>query len=305
MASPSDRSYAIIAEATPGTLPGSGTLLPFDQIPGTRPTFNADQLTSPSMARVRASRGSRRNNFRVDGGLRGHFSRGTANELLLQSALSGTWATDVLKAGATDTSFAVEERLIEGAGSLYQRFLGCMVAGFTLECAYDGNAEASFDVLGMSRQTATAATALTYGTSPTTLQLAGPDVTAVTIAGLTGSTAPDFVNLSLSVTHNREAQGGFGSTSARAIGTSGARAVTLGLRFYREDFSPETIIGDTPLEVSFTIGSGANGFTFLLPRAFGSIPVDSDDGSKALIDVTFTAAFDPTAGTDLQITRLS
>lgn len=305
MASPSDRSFAIIAETTPGTLPGSGTLLPFDQIPGTRPSFSADQLTSPSMSRLRASRGSRRNNFRVEGGLRGHFARGAAIELLLESALSGAWASDNLKAAASDRSFSIEEKLIEGAGSLYQRFLGCQVARFGLECSYDGNAEASFDILGMTRQTATAATALTYGSSPSTLQLAGADVSAVTIAGLTGSTAPDFVSLSLNVTHNREAQGGFGSTSARGIGTAGARAVTLGLRFYREDFAPETVIGDTPLDVQFTIGSAANGFTFRLPRAFGSIPVDTDDGSKALVDVTFTASFDATLGTDLQIARLS
>jgi|GEM_PF-1597461 len=304
MASPSDRSFAIIAETTPGTLPGTGVLLPFDPIPGTRPSFRADELTSPALSRLRASRGSRRSNFRVEGGLRGHFARGAAMELLLESALSGLWTTNVLRAAATDRSVAIEESLPEGGVMLYQRFLGCMVAGFNLECAYDGNAEASFDVLGMSRQTATAATALTYGTSPTTLPLAGADVSAVSIAGLAGSTAPDFVNLTLGVTHNREPQGGFGSAAARAIGTSGARAVTLGLRFYREDFSPETVIGDTPLDVQFTIGAGANGFTFRLPRAFGSIPTDSDDASKALVDVTFTASFDPTLGTDFQITRL-
>lgn len=305
MASPADRSYAIIAETVPGVLPGSGVLLPVDQIPGTRPRFVAEQLTSPSMARLRASRGSRRSGYRAEGGLGAHFARGSAIELLLESALGGAWASDVLKAGATDKSFAIEERLMEGAGSLYQRFLGCQVANFSLQCAFNGNAESSFDIIGMSRQTATTASALTYAASPTTLPLTGIDVSSVSIAGLAGVTAADFVNLSLTVGYSKEAQGGFGSTSARGIGTSGARSVTLALRFYRKDFNPEAEIGDDPLAVSFTIGAEENGYTFQLPRAFGSLPDDQDDGSKALVDVSFTASFDAAAGTDLQITRLS
>lgn len=305
MASPSDRSFAIIGETVAGVLPGSGNLLPVDYIPGTRPRFTADQLASQTLSQSRASRGSRRVNYRTEGGMRLHFCRDAAVELLLESALSGAWATNVLKAGRTDRSIAIEERLVEGAGSLYQRFLGCQVGNFTLECSYDGNAEASFDVLGMSRQTATTASSLTYATVGSGLKLTGADVSAVSIAGLSGSTTPDFVNLSLAVRHNREAQGGFGSTSARAIGTAGFRDVQLTLRFYREDFSPETVIGETPLAVSFTIGSGTNGYTVLLPAAYGSVPDDQDEESKALVEVTFAAAFDAISETDLQITRLT
>ena len=302
MASPSDRTFSLIRETTPGVLPSTGTLLPLDYIPGTMPSFQSDMLTSPTLSASRASQGARRTAFRVEGGFRLHFCRDSAVETLLESALSGTWATNTLRAGATDTHISIEQRLIEGAGSLYQRFLGCQVSGFTLDCTYDGIAEASFDIIGMTRQTATTASSLTYAAVGTKPKLAGLDVSSVTIAGLAGV---EYVSLSLAVRHNREVQGQFGSASPRGIGTSGFRSVTLSLKFYRENFNPETVIGDTGLNVQFTIGAGVNGYTIRLPRAIGSLPVDEDEGSKSLVSVDFTAAYDATEQTDLIITRLT
>lgn len=302
MANPSDVTYSIIKETTAGTLPGTGTLLGLDYIPGTMPVYRADGITSPTLKANRASAGSRRVNYRVEGGFNVHFCRDAAVELLLESALSGAWATNVLKASNADTSFSIEEKMIEGAGSLYQRFLGCQVSSFSLSCPFDSNAEATFDIIGMDRDQETTASSLGSATAAgTKTKLTGLDVSNVTIAGLTAT----YTSLDLSVTHNRETQGQFGSAAARGIGTSGNREVTLTLKGYRADFTPESIIGDDPIAVSFTMGSGVNGYTFSLPAAYGSLPENEMDASKALFTVTFTAAYDTTAATDFQITRLT
>lgn len=302
MASPSDRSFAIIRETTPGVLPGTGTLNRLDYIAGSMPYFTADQISSQTVSQSRASAGTRRVNLRVEGSLRAHLHRDPAIDLLLESALGGTFAANALNAGAADQSLAIEQRLPEGAGVLFQRFLGCQVSGMALEVSYDGNAEVGFDLVGMSRQTATSATTLTYAGPATTAKLTGLDVSGITVGALSVPNG-DFVSLALSCRHTKEPQGGFGSASARGVGTSGFREVTLSLRFYRANFDPEAVLTDTGHNVQFQIGSGADGYVFRLPRAFPSIPRDEDEGSSALVVVDFRAAWDSVLNTDFRITR--
>lgn len=301
MANPSDRSFGIIAETTPATLPATGVLLGVDYTPGRRPTYTADSLTASNLRANRSSAGARRVNFRGGGGWNFQLKRDAAIELMLASVVSGSFTANVLKASNVDSFFSIEERLIEGAGSLYQRFLGCMGVSFTVACTFNGNADAAVDIIGMNRQTATTATALTYAPSSTRTPLTGLDVSNIVVGGLT---LHDFMELNFAVRHTRDAQGRFGSASARGIGTSGIREVTLSLRGYRKDFSPETVIGDTPITVSFDIGTGVNGYNIQLPAAYGSLPSDEDQGSNATVLLNFTGAFDTTAATDLVITRL-
>lgn len=307
--STSDISFGLIKEVTAGTTPASGIYLKMDHVPGTAPNYTSDFLESPVLSANRSSAGNRKTNFRVDGGVKTHFCRDAAIELLLSSALSGDWvetgavgdAGDVLKAGDTDTSISIEKK-VAGTPALYSRFNGCQVSKFALTCQASGNAEASFDFMGMGRTTATTASALTYANASSNTKLNGADVSSVTIGGLSGVT---FRSLELNVEHNREARDGFGLTSAIGIGTSGNRKVTLKVSFYRESFSPETVLaGDASVAVSFTIGSGVNGYTVTLPAATANTPMDAEDGSKYLVEVEFTAKYDATAGTDLMITRI-
>lgn len=305
---PSDIQFAIIKEAVAGTFPASGALLKIDHVPGNSPSYTSDMIDSPVVSTARASGGSRKTNYRVEGSLKTHLSRDAATELLLQSALSGLWveaggvgdAGDVLKAGDTDTSFSIEKK-VNGTPALYSRYSGNQVSKFSLTVDASGNAEASFDVLGMGRVTSTTASALTYSNASANLKLAGPDVNNITVGGLSGL---QFRTLELSVEQNREARDAFGSTSAIGIGTSGNRKVTLSATFYRTDFSPESVLaGDGTVPVSFTIGLGAESFTFTIPAANASIPQDEEDGSKYMVKVEFTAKRDNTAGTDFMITR--
>lgn len=301
---PSDTTYAIIKEAVAGTTPATPAFIPFDYIAGDAPSFSAEMVSSNVQKASRASAGARKAGFSVGGGLRTHFRRGNHIDLMLESALSGTYSANVLKASNVDTNFTIEKRMLEGATPYFHRFTGCQVSDMTLSCEASGNAEIAFGVIGMNRTTATTiVTGATYPVVANSTNLMGLDVSAFTVAGLTA----DFRSLELSVSHNREAQDKFGSASARAIGTSGFRTVTLRASFYRTDLSADTLLAtsDAPIAVSFTIGSGVNGYTFSLPAANYSVPQDAEDASKALIEVEFTAAYDNTAGTDLVITKLT
>lgn len=307
---PSDTTYSIIKEAAEGTMPATGVLLRLENIPGTQPTYASDVLASPTLRASRAAAGAKKIGYRVEGGIDVHFKRDDAIELLLQSALSGTFveagttgvAGDVLKAGNVDTSFTIEKKMLDGANAGYWRFTGCQVSKFSLDVSAADNAKASFTLLGLGKTTATTASALTYANASSNLGLTGVDLGTVSVAGLS---AVDYRALTLNVEHTRETRDRFGSATPIGIGTSGPRKVTLSVTFYRKDLTPDTILStDAPVAVSFTIGSGTNGYTFTLPAATYSLPTDSEDGSKSLITVEFTGSLDATLATDLQITRL-
>jgi hypothetical protein len=300
---PSDIQWAIIKETAAGTTPASPTFLTVPYIPGDQLNYSADMVSSNVLQASRASDGARKAGFKVEGGIKTHFRRANFMDLLLESALSGAFATNVLKAGATDTSISFEKKWLDGATPYYHRFTGCQVADMNLTCDASGNAEISFGVIGMGRSTATTAIASSTYTGPGAgTNLMGMDVGSFTVAGLTAT----FRSLELSVSHNREAQDQFGSAAARAVGTSGFRTVTLKATFYRNDLSADTLLAtsDTPVAVSFSIGSTGTGYTFTLPAANYTVPMDADDASKALIEVTFTAKYDTTAATDFSITKL-
>lgn len=300
---PSDNTYQIVKETVGGTTPATPAFLTIEHIPGTMPELTANTVTSPTLQSSRASAGSRKTGYSVNGGLSVHFRRHTAIDLLLESALSGTFSTNVLKASNVDTSFTIQKSMKNGAGTTdYKRFKGNQVASWTLTCAADGVAESTFDVIGMSQDASAAAVAgATAGAVTSGVPLVGLDVSAVTIAGVTGV----FNSLELSVTHEREAQTQFGSTASRGIGTSGFRTVQLTLTMYRDSISQTTALdGDTAVAVSFTIGSAANGYTITLPKANVDVPKDMEDGSKGLIQMVFMASYDTTTATDLSITKL-
>jgi len=268
------------------------------------PQLISDVITSSVQKRNRASGGARKANYRVEGSLKTQLKRDAAVDLLLESGLSGTFATNVLKAGNTDTSVTFEKKMLEGATPYYHRFTGVQVSSVSLSCEASGAAEISFGLIGMDRSTSTTAIASsTYAATASTTNLTGLDVSAVTVAGVSA----DFRSLELTVEHDREAQDKFGTPSARGIGTSGFRTVKLTVTLYRADLSVDTLFAksDTPVAVSFTIGSALNGYTFALPAATANIPQDSEDASKALVTIEFTAQYDNTALTDLQITKLT
>lgn len=300
---PSDTTFSIIKETVSGTTPATPAFTSFPYIPGDAPEFTAELVTSNVLEASRASAGARKAGFMVGGGLKTHFRRGGHVEGLLESALSGTWTANVLKGGTTDSSYTIERKMLEGGTPYYHRFTGVQVKDMTLTCEASGNAEISFGLIGMDRSTATTiVTGATYPTLADATRLMGLDVSSFTVAGLTAT----FRSLELTVSHNREAQDQFGQAAARGIGTSGFREVRLKATFYRTDLSADTLLAksDAPVAVSFTIGSGANGFTVSLPSCNYNVPRDADDGSKALIELEFVAKIDTTLGSDISITRL-
>lgn len=300
----SDFQYGIIKEVTAGVTPATPAFAIFPHIDGDSPMLTSDTVTSNVVRSNRASQGMRKINYRVEGALKTQLKRTTVIDTLFESAVGGTFATNVLKAGATDVSLTIEKRMNNGATNYYHRFVGTQVSKMTLTVDSQSNAEVGFDFLGLDRtESPTLITGATYVQPAATTDLCGLDVNNVTVAGLTATCRA----IELTVEHDREAHDRLGSAAAADIGTAGFRKVMAKMTFYRTDLSPDTLLAksDTAIAVSFRVGSAANGWQFDLPAANYTVPQDETDGSKTLFTVEFTARYDNTAATDFIITKLT
>lgn len=301
MANLSDTTYSVVRETVEGTTPATPALSNFDYIPGSDLTLDAKLLSSDVLKANRAMAGLGKVNFVGGGSLKTHFRRDTVIDMFLESALSGTFATNVLKAGKTDSTHTIEKKMIQAGSPLYFRYTGMQVSKFGLTVDASSNAEATFDFIGVDRTTSTSAiVGATVGAVTQGALLDGSDVGTMTIAGLTGV----FQSLELSVSHDRTPRFVLGSPKSVGTSTKGFRTVKLTVKLYRDSLNPETVfIPDTPVAVSFALGSGTgNVYTFALPAVVGSVPKD-EGGNDAMVTVEMTAQYDNTAQTDISITK--
>ena len=298
---PSDTRFAIVKETTPGETPDTPGFLSLDYVPGSEPTYESDWLESPVRRPNRGSAGGRKVAFKVSGGLESQLFRDAAIDLLLESGLSGEFDGATLKGGANDTSLTIEKVMSDGSNDLYRRWSGIQVSKVTVAGEATDNVTISFDLVGMKGETATAIlTGASYADASDALKLAGPDV-AMSVAGL----SVDYTKFEISVEFDREATNQFGSVAARGVGTSGVRKVSGSVEFFREDWSPESVmIPDDGQNLTVTVGAGADGYEFTIPSAQFKIPQDSEDGSKQLVSAEFMGQDDSAAGTNIIVTRL-
>ncbi|KQN09964.1 hypothetical protein ASE85_03270 [Sphingobium sp. Leaf26] len=238
----------------------------------------------------------------VTGTLSTQLQRGAAIELLLSLGLRGTWVSNVLRGGTSESSVTIEKKL---AAAAMRRVTGATVTSTKIEAEYNKYVSVAFDFMGMTYPTATTAiTGAVYTPAPAIKGLNGKDVSAISIAGLSGLT---YTKMNLTIEQPRESIHGFGSEASQGIAANAGRKITGTISFLRENFTPETTI--TPSNnvhpMAFTVGSGAQGVTILIPAAACKLPQDQHDGAKNVVDVEFTAQWDATEGTDIKITRLS
>lgn len=305
LVSASDISHSIVAETTFGVTPTATATRYALPTAADQALLKADAgaIASPTKMPNRASNGSRRGMLTVDGSLDVRFMRAPFMDVLLQSALSNTYATKVLKAGTTDSSFSVLSSLQGGAAGaqMVKQFGGCMVNGFTLSAKANEEITSSWDIIGsvaanLTTDNALAVTALPAGT----VEFIGSELANITVAGATLNIA----ELTFETKLDRTRRPILTSNTGLAYGVNGTRETTVTVKAYRESFAIDTAVTGLAQAVSFDIGAANIGYRFNLPAAYGSIPVDELSDGSAFVTISFTAGYDNTAGTDLVVTQL-
>lgn len=255
IANTSQTQIALIAETSFGVTPtGVG-----------QPAFKNLRVTGESMAPTRQNTAT--NEIRSDrnipsliytsGGAEGslEFELGHASfDDILAAVLMGAWSTDVLKNGATQTSFTLEKLMEMGATDQYHRYLGLVLDQLSLSLAVGEIVRGSVSAQSKLPTTATAIlTGATYAAASTV----DPYSTGAGFASLTmtGITAPILTAVQLQVANNLRRRDKLGSTDPDSFGY-GRCNVSGSIDAYFSDAELlAAFLAGTASSLSFTLGS--------------------------------------------------
>ena len=243
------------------------------------------------------------------GGFEFELSYATFDELL-EGALFGDWATDVLKQGVVEHSYSIEKAHLDIG--YYFLFNGMMVNNFNLTLATSAIATGSFDFLGSAAAlaTATAAATVAAANSNTIMNCMGnvaslkESTYGVTLAALTGIYVQE---LSLSIANNLRPVMAIGSNVIQEIAIGKADITGTMNAYFTSDRLFDKFLAGTALQLEFQITDGTNSYTVLIPKVkfeTESIPAAGQD-QDVIENLTWRAIRDATLDTMIQITRVT
>lgn len=298
IASGSRHQLAIVPEVTYGTTPATPSFTTLRHS-ACSIGLSKDAVESDEIRGDRQITQFRHGNKSVGGDIDGELIYGEYDSLL-EAAMCGTWATDVLKAGTTRRSFSVERKFNDI--TQFVRYTGCEVNGFTLKLSPNKMASISFSLIGKDQ--AIAQTAISGATYSSLTDEAQFDTFNATI-NEGGSAIAIVTEAEIKLENGIEPQFVIGSatTLRPAIGRSN---VTGSITVYFEDeamlekFQDETT---SSLDITLTDPAGNT-----LQFAIGSLkytsgqPDVSGEGSVT-VSMDFQAVYDSSDASNLVITR--
>ena len=292
-------SLSFVTESTFGTTPAGN----FINLPFSTHSLNLtkDRLIGTDIQPDRMGRVDRHGNRQVGGDIVVDLRDGDY-DILLESALLNTFATNVLKVGVAPKFISVEDY----AADIDQArlFTGLSVSTMGISLAPNQMVTTTFGMIGKdmtisgTQKTQTAASGAqpfdAYSGDIGIGNVGGATNVAIVTAldfTLTNSFAPTFV---------------IGDNSAPSL-EYGRAEVEGTLTAYFEDaslinrFLNET---ETEIEVSVNDPTGANAYTFQFPKVkINSADVSVDGPTSRMVTMSFVALFDVTEATNLKITR--
>jgi len=290
-----------VVETTPGVTPSTPTM---KNLRFTGESLNANRTTASS-TEIRSDRNVTdlvTTGVTATGDINIELSYGEFDDFL-ESALQGTWTTNVLKNGTARKSFTIEKEFSDV--SKFQVFTGCEVTQFALNLNAGEFVNGSFGIMarGATDATATAATSVTPSlTNPvynTTYHMSN-----LTINGV--AYTDGLKTFSFSLNNNAREQRQIGSPNLAGVGM-GQALLTGSLNAY---FASGTAIvnaynNDTPVAIEFTLTAGGHSYDFLLPAVkFSSKKVVAGAINQDVqLEMGWQAILDATAGCEIKITR--
>ncbi len=169
-------SLHYIAETTYGTTPSTPA---FSPLPHTGTTLNVskDAVESEKLRGDRMVEDFRHGNKTVGGEVTCELEYESFDDLI-EAALCGTWATNVLKAGTTRRSFTIQRKFADLATPEFHTYKGCEINSMALSVSPNAMVGCTFGVVGKD---------LTLGTAAITGSTFGADAGMVPFDSFTGS----------------------------------------------------------------------------------------------------------------------
>jgi hypothetical protein len=295
-------SLSFVTEATFGTTPaGSFANLPFSthSLNLTKDILSGTDIEADRMPRV-----NRQGNRQVGGDIVVDLRDGDY-DLLLESAMLGAFATNVLKVGVAPKFFSIEDY----ASDIDQArlFTGMSVSTMAISLAPNQMVTTTFGMVGKdmtmsaTEKTQTAASGAqpfdAYSGDISIGNVGSPSAVAIVTAldfTLNNSYAPTFV-----IGDDSAPSLEYGRAEVEGTMTAYFENAALIDRFLNET--------ETAIQVSVDDPTGANAYTFDFPRVkINSADVGVDGPTSRMVTMSFVALYDGSVGglaTNLQITR--
>lgn len=293
-------SYFYCAE-TNGTIDASTPAFKPVRITQSGLSMSANEIASNELRSDRHRVTTRRGTTTVAGDITGELSYGTFDDLL-EAGFCGTWATNVLKTGATRRTFAILKRYLDiGVDILYR---GCEVNQIKFSCPLQEKITAAFSMIGKSEENYTVPVGATFAAATTTDFMTTLDGSlSIAGAGFNCATTLDFT-----LNNNMAAKYSLFNTDAYE-NKIGMIDLTGDLSAYIEDDSLKADFrGDTSNAFSIVMtdaASSGNTYTFAVPKArFTSVSADNFSGDDLGIQqLQFRGLYDSTSGTEFSLTK--
>jgi hypothetical protein len=229
-------------------------------------------------------------------------------DTLLQGALFGTWATNVLKNSTVEYSYSIEKAHLDI--DEYFLFTGMMVNEFNLNLATSALATGSFDFIGSTATLAQSTNASTLvAANSNDIMNCMADVATLkeaTYGGtLTALTGIYVQELSLTVNNNLRPIHAIGSNVMQEIGVGKCDINGTLNAYFTSDRLFDKFLAGTAIQLEFSITDGTNTYTVLIPKVkfeTESIPAPGQD-QDVMENLTWRALRDSVTGAMIQITR--
>lgn len=292
-------SLSFVTEATFGTTPAGN----FANLPFSTHSLNLtkDILAGTDIQADRMSRVNRQGNRQVAGDIVVDLRDGDY-DLLLESAMLSTFATNVLKVGVAPKFFSIEDF----AADIDQArlFTGMSVSSMAISLAPNQMVTTTFGMVGKDMTISATEKTQDAASGAQPFDAYSGDISIGTV----GSPSAVAIVTALDFTLNNAYAPTFviGDDSAPSL-EYGRAEVEGTLTAYFEDaslinrFLNET---ETAIRVSVDDPTGANAYIFDFPKVkINSADVGVDGPTSRMITMSFVALYDSTMGTNLQITR--
>lgn len=232
--------------------------------------------------------------------------RDAGTDIIWETALCGTWSTNVLKNGSANTFFTLEEKYEGGATDPYRRLTGCRADTTTISFRTGQPGTITFGLQALGETTATTAIASSTYAAPTPGY--DPSTPAdIVVNDCFGVSGAKLVSLDMTISNNLRPQHAFGNNNPFGIGL-GLFDVMGRVQLYfnaATDYSTFTN-RQTGLDLSLTIGSVTNNKdTLLLPYCDVWNPDVDDPGATGdhLVTLNFMARYDSSDAAAIKLTR--
>lgn len=247
--------------------------------------------------------------FMASGGVDFELSYGTF-DTLLQSAMCGTWASNVLKNARDRHAFTFEKTFETGATDVFRRYIGCLVNTFSFNFQAKQIVTGNMGLMGRNFLADNAIiSGATYAAANTKKVMnCSSDFAALSITGV--SPALQLRSVRLNLNNNLRAQDKIGTDALAGVGL-GQFTVTGSIEAYLENRAILDVLDDhTPASLLMTVGSvSGEKYTIELPKLYltSGDAATSGNNQDVMVNMDFQAVYDtsgsPANNCTMKITR--